>query len=109
MRKIQLLPDVICEEVRGGSSVTVSMKHFLIDALDMYAPSGRGVKMIRQAIKIINAIEEAKDELKLEDTEFDVLKAAVDQCPSKPRIARALLPFYEAIESVGMILCPQKD
>ena len=61
--------------------------------------NGRGIKQIRQAIKIRATVETANEALTLEDADYELLNAAVSSCQWIPAAARQLLPFFEAVES----------
>jgi len=81
-------------------------KKFLQTSVESYEPAGKGIRMIRQADKILNAIEGMDGHLTLEDEEFNVLKAAVEAMPWKPPAARKFIPFYEAVEKAQTATSP---
>lgn len=72
---------------------------FLIQAMDAYAPSGKGLAQVRQACKIMDKIDAMDGHLILEDAEFTTLKAAVDTVQFPPKAARMCISFYEAVEA----------
>lgn len=76
-----------------------SFASFLTNAMDLYAPNGKGIKQIRQAVKIMGIVEQANGTLTLEDADYEVVKAAVESCAWKPQFARKALPFFEAVEA----------
>lgn len=75
----------------------MTFKDFLIIHLDSYS-SVKSTKMVRQVNKIADAIEKSNGTISLEDADFDVLKAAVEEVKVVPGMARQLLSYYDAIE-----------
>ena len=84
----------------------VVFKAWLQDTLDVYEPLGLGPKGARQALKIANAIEDANGTILLEDSDFDVVKAAVEKGKWRPGVVRQLVPFIEAVEKAEEVKKP---
>lgn len=82
----------------------VTFKEFLRLHVDNYTQV-KTPKQIRQVAKVYDAIENAKADEKghetivLEDADYEILKAAVDESKYMPGLARQLLAFNEAVEN----------
>jgi len=75
MKIIETKPDVKVPGPAGDR--VVNFKEFLKESLDLYQPIGKSRKMMRQANKIEDAIDAGNGTIKLEDADYDVLKAAL--------------------------------
>ena len=89
------------EPVKLNGKDDFKFAEFLEAALDMYEPLGKGIKSIKQAVKIHTILEAMNGEktLRLEDADFEVVKAAVDAGKWLPKAARLMLPYFEALEA----------
>jgi hypothetical protein len=109
--KIIDVPDPIRMTLRqvrsvGAETVTVegdlswTFADFLQLSLDEYAPLGRGLKQIRQAVRISGILEKLNGakEFQMEDADFAVVKEAVEARGWNAGVARRLLPFFEAVD-----------
>lgn len=81
----------------------ISFKEFLEVALNQYPPFGQGIKNMRQGFKIAQAIEAADGTLKLEDSDYETLKMAVESAKYNPVISRYCIPFLDAIEKAQAV------
>lgn len=83
----------------GKDGEAVSFKSWLTQHIDFYG----GIKtpsQVRQAGKIIAAVEGGNGTIKLEDADFEILKASLQESKYIPGIARQLTAFYDAIDKV---------
>lgn len=110
-------PQVVVVDV--PKAVTVTMKNekgqpisgdmsfveFLQGCMDSYNPAGKGLRQIRQSVKIAGVLEEAKDKpgIRFEPNDWDVMKAAVESMQWNPKAARELLPYLEAVEKAQTV------
>jgi len=67
--------------------------------VDFYGEA-KTLKQVRQVQKIVDALHGANGTMQLEDAEYDLLKAAVENYPTKmpPFIVRQHMAFIDAIE-----------
>ena len=80
---------------------SITFQTFITIAIDQYEKLAKGASNIRLAAKIIDKIEQpsGKENLSLEDTEYNAVKEAVEEAKWNPAVARKLLPFFDAVES----------
>ena len=102
VRLVQVKPQQTGDPVVVERSLSISWSEWAQLALDGYAPLGRGLKQIRQAVKLAERISASNGILELEDADFDVVKAAVDAFEWSPGSARKLVAYYEVIESAAV-------
>lgn len=103
--KIIDIPEAI--EINMGMSPEGEVKgmHTLLEvvekALDLHEPLGKGLENIRKAIKIHGKVEKTKKSgekvLRLEDDEYNTVKAAFESASWAPRFARQIGPFLDAV------------
>lgn len=85
MRTLKLITkDVVVE----GKSICLKSSDLLSGALDNYKEGLKGIKNIAIMLNIYNKIESATDILELEDTEYELLYKAIDECQWSPMILR---------------------
>src|SRR3990172_6631338 len=60
----------------GANEFPQTFAQFVTQAMDAHQPNGRGIKQIRQAIKILATVETANEALTLEDADYELLNAA---------------------------------
>jgi len=72
MKKLQIITKQVANE-------TVSSKQLMIAALSANQEALKGLKELRQAIKLYDKIEASGDVLELEDAEFDLLYSSLDK------------------------------
>jgi len=98
MVKVIDIPATIKTKPAGAApEMEISFKDWLVKHLDVYQEI-KTVSQIRQASKIVDAIEAANGTLALEDADFAVLKGAVEKPFYVPGINRQLLPYYDAMD-----------
>ena len=73
---IEVKPDVLNVPM-GPVKVTLKFKDFLISSIDSYGPVGKSRKMMRQANKIEDAINAGNGTIVLEDSDYELLVAAL--------------------------------
>ena len=83
-----------------------TFQHFLVGAIDTHKEFGHGITKVRQGVKIHAAVMEANGVLRLEDADYDMLKAAVEGCPWMPRYARECITFFDALENAQQLKVP---
>lgn len=81
----------------GEEEKVFPFKESLIFHLDNYAEI-KSVSQLRDAQKVIDAIEAGNGTISLEDEQFKLLKAACDKMCYRPVIARQLISYYDALE-----------
>lgn len=86
--------------IPGEKEITLTFGQWLQTALDQYLPLGKGPKAQRQAAKIAESIEQANGAIRLEDADFEVVKAAVETFQFQPKVNRHAGLFWAAIENV---------
>lgn len=99
MRVIDVPGDVIPKGIMGKPTdeKPVSFKEWLMVHIDTYG----GIKtpsQVRQAVKIVDAIEAGNGTISIEDAEFDILKASLQESKYVPGVARQLVSFYDALD-----------
>lgn len=105
MKLIEVQPDVTFEVAQPNgmkAPQTFKFKDFLVEALDIYAPIGKSLRMMRQANRIVDVIETSNGHLALEDADYAVLRGALhldDEAGAFNPILRRLEPFFAAVES----------
>jgi hypothetical protein len=95
--KIITVPADITVKFADGDK-TYSLKEVLTTQLDMYAEI-KSASMVRQAQKVLAAIETGTGTIALEDADYDLLKAACQKILYPFKVSKSILPFYEAVES----------
>lgn len=107
MKKILIpAPIMFPPEIAKGlepDNRTVSFQEFLTTAVDQFEEFGKGVSGIRQGAKIIEIVEKANGEFQLEDADYAKLKEATNFASYNPKIARFLIPFFEALETAETV------
>lgn len=96
MKIVKVPPDVTVK--LGEAEKTFTAKEVFTHQLDTYTDV-KTLSMVRQAQKVIDAIERGNGTISLEDAEYDLLKGACREIRYIPKVSRHLLPFYEALES----------
>jgi hypothetical protein len=91
------VPASICPNYKDTDLKPISFKDWLINHIDSYA-SIKTPSQVRQANKIVAAIEAGDDTMSFEDAEFEVVKGSLQDGKYIPAIARQLIPFYDAID-----------
>jgi len=90
MRKLDLRNYEITQKVRGGDGLPIeikapfSVKDSVINVLFMPALKLMGAALIRQNILAMK-IEQAQDEIMLEEEEYGRIKAAIEVYPAQSR------------------------
>lgn len=99
MKIIDVPADVTPKLPGGGGKEgeAISFKSWLTQHMDFYSVI-KTPSQVRQAGKIIGAIEAGNGTIKLEDADFEVLKASLNEGKYIPGIARQLTAFYDAID-----------
>jgi hypothetical protein len=85
MKKIKLVEKEISVE---GKQVKLTSKDVLTSALESYKDGLKGVKNLSLALGIYGKIRDATGEVVLEETEYEMLYAAIDQCQFSSIILR---------------------
>ncbi len=81
----------------GEDGKPISFKEWLTVHIDTYG----GIKspsQVRQAGKIVGAIEAGNGTMSFEDADFDVLKASLQESKYISGVARQLTSFYDAVD-----------
>ena len=97
MKIITVPADVIVKLGEGKDSPDFTFKKALIVHLDNYGEL-KTVSQVREAAKIIDAIEAGNGTIALEDAQFDILAAACKKNVYHPTVTRQLLSYYDAVE-----------
>ena len=99
MKTIQISPSI--EISVHNVKDLITFQTFITIAIDQYEKLAKGASNIRLAAKIIDKIEQSsgKENLSLEDTEYDAVKEAIEGAKWNPAVSRKLLPFFDAVES----------
>jgi len=108
MKIVDVPPDAEIKFPGRPEAAKMSFREFLISAMDMYEPAGKGPSNIRKAFKIVSSIEAMDGHLTLEDADFEVLKSAVESASWKPAAARQLVAFFDAMDKVQEVKTPDK-
>ena len=84
----------------GDEAVEQKFPDWATNIIDFYAEA-KTLKQVRQVQKIVDALASANGFVTLEDADYELLKAAVEQYPTKlpPVIVRQHLGFVDAIEN----------
>jgi hypothetical protein len=103
MKTIQIPSDLLVVSMKSAEekqSKAISFKDWCENVIDHYAEGVKTLKQVRQVQKVIDALRTADDALKIEDAEYDLLKASIEAYPSKmpPIVVRQYLPYIDAIE-----------
>ena len=100
MKIIDIPEPVAVAKDQDNKDVKIPFMDFIRNSLDMYEKLGKGIKQIRQAVKIHGIIDSVNGEkvIRFEDTDYEVVKEAVDSAGWKPVAARKMLSFYDAVE-----------
>lgn len=99
MKILDVPPEVTPKPIGNSAQEQkpITFKEWLTIHLDTYG----GIKtpsQVRQAGKIIAAIEEGNGTIKLEDAEFELLKGSLQEGKYLAGIARQLVTFYDAVD-----------
>ena len=99
MKIVDVPADVTPKGILGRESdhKPVSFKEWLMIHIDSYG----GIKspsQVRQAGKIVDAIEAGNGTMTFEDADFDILKASLQESKYIPGVARQLTSFYDAVD-----------
>ena len=99
MKLITVPKNVVLKGETGEPLVNadVSFKMFLVRHLDGYVDT-KTVSQLRQAAKVIDEIEAAKETIALEDEQYKLVKAACERLCYPHGLARQMLPYYDAVE-----------
>lgn len=95
MRLITVPPDIAVKFNDGDKVFTC--KEVFIHQIDSYAEI-KTASMMRQAQKVVDAIENGNGTISLEDADYDLLKAACSQIKYFPKVGRSILPFFDALD-----------
>lgn len=100
MKIIDVPADVTPKGIMGRPSdeKPVSFKEWLMVHIDSYG----GIKtpsQVRQAVKIVAAVEAGNGTISMEDAEFEVLKSSTQESKYVPGVARQLTSFYDALDN----------
>ena len=85
----------------GADDRTITMKEFLMIAVNQHAGFGKGIGGVRQGLKIADAVSASNGTIRLEDADHAELSGAVEAAAYNPAVARFLLPFYEAVHAAA--------
>lgn len=83
--------------VKGEVVEDVDFKKFLVFHLDHHAEI-KSLDQLRQVNKIVAAVEGGNGTIKLEDADYTLLKAALQNPKYHTAVGRQLLPFYDAFD-----------
>jgi len=100
MKIITCPPDVMVKFDDGEKEFP--FKKALILHLDNYGEL-KTVSQIREAQKVIDAIEAGNGTIALEDSQYDLLAAACKRVIYHPRVTRQLFSYYDAIEKAESV------
>jgi len=90
---------VMKDRVLSEADLEFDFRKWATMGLETYAPLGKGRANQRLAESIFSKIEEeGKTAIKLENAEYDTLKAASEAMDWLPAANRKFGPFYEALE-----------
>lgn len=101
MKVITIPADVTEARVVGKDEpvkLNLGFKDFLKIALENYPECGKGLKNIRKANKISELVEKADKTIVMDDELLEFTKAAVESMSWNPAAARAMLPYFDALE-----------
>ena len=89
----------VMERTGTLNQVETKFVEWATNIIDFYAEA-KTLKQVRQVQKIVEALESSNGTVSIEDAEYELLKAAVEQYPTKlpPAIVRQHLSFVDAIE-----------
>lgn len=101
MKVFKLIDDVECTWANSDGNVkeSISMKDWMVLMMDQYQKWSKGYANIKRGEKIYNIVMAGIDTIKLEDADYDELWSAIDSGAINPKIARRVLPFYEAVKN----------
>lgn len=100
MKIITVPVDVVVK--LGEESKEFPFKKALILHLDCYGEL-KTISQIREAAKVIDAIEAGNGTITLEDTQYDLLSAACKKTVYHPLVVRQLFAYYDAVENAEEI------
>jgi hypothetical protein len=80
-----------------GESKEIPFKEFVGVHIDTYAQA-KTAKQFRQLAKIHDALEAANGTVTLEDADYELMKAALEEGKYFPGISRQLITYYDAID-----------
>lgn len=95
--KIITVPADVKVKIGDEETDLFTFKKALIAHLDNYAEI-KSVSQLRDAQKVIDAIEAGNGTISMEDEQYKLLKAACEKLVYKPLIARQLMTYYSAVE-----------
>jgi hypothetical protein len=101
MKCIDIPQDVTEAKVSGKDEpikLDLSFKKFLLLAMENYPTAGKGYGNIKKANTITTAVEKAEKTITLDDDHLAMLKSAIEEMPWNPAAARAMIPYFEALE-----------
>ena len=98
--KIITVPADVMATVGDEISNKFTFKRVLTDHIDNYGET-KTVSQLRQAQKIIDKLEAASDTLRLEDAEYEILKAACSKLVYRPVLARQFFKYLDAVEGAA--------
>ena len=100
--KIITVPEkaVIKDEKGAPVELDIPFKTFLIAHIDSYGET-KTVSQLRQAQKVIDAVESGNGTIALEDEQYKLLKAACEKIVYRPVVSRQLIAYYDAVEKAS--------
>jgi len=94
--RIIAIPEPIKVKFDDGEK-TFTCKEVLLHQLDLYGEL-KTLSMLREAQKVAEAIEAGNGTISLEDSQYELLKAACQQPKYIPKVGMKVLPFFDAVE-----------
>lgn len=101
--KIITVPEKAVIKDEKGSPVPdldIPFKSFLVAHIDNYGDT-KTVSQLRQASKLIDAIEKGNGTISLEEEQYKLLKAACEKIVYRPVVSRQLMEYYDAVEKAA--------
>lgn len=80
-----------------GEAKPISFKEFVSIHIDTYGQA-KTPKQFRQLAKIHDALEASSGTMSVEDADYDLLKAALEEGKYIPGISRQLVSYYDAVD-----------
>jgi hypothetical protein len=80
-----------------GEDKAIPFKEFLGLHLDAYG-NIKTPKQVRQLGKLFDAIEAGNGTISIEDADYDLLKAALEEIKYIPGVARQMVSYYDAVD-----------
>jgi hypothetical protein len=102
MKIITVPEQIVMKDEKGApiptETLDITFRSFLVKHIDVYGEV-KTTSQLRQAQKVIDAIEAGGGTISLEDEQYKILKAACEKNAYNSFLGRQLLKYYDAVEA----------